>query len=232
MFYIISTPIGNLDDLSFRAVETLRALDFLVCEDTRVTSVLLRRHDISLPLISLNAQSEKRKILSVLAEINQGKTGGLVSDAGTPSISDPGAMLVNELISAGVELTHIPGPSALLTGLLLSGFPAHHFDFRGFIPQKKGRKTFLEGLVPSENTTVFYESVHRIEKLIHELAAVIPQRQIAVCRELTKMFEETWRGSAEEMCASLPSKKIKGEFVVVIAPAWWRGEHSAGYSEE
>lgn len=222
MLYIISTPIGNLEDITLRALRLLKEADFILCEDTRVTKVLLEKYEIHKELISLNAQTESNKIPYVVNRLKGRENGALVSDAGTPLISDPGGRLIKAVIDAGIEVAAVPGPSAVLAALAISGLPADCFTFEGFIPQKKGRKTFLESLQDTERTIVFYESVYRIEKVLHELHAVIPERQIAVCRELTKMFEEVWRGTVTEVLANLSTKTIKGEFVLVIAPRWWK----------
>ena len=220
--YIISTPIGNLKDISFRAIEILSKVDFILCEDTRVTSVLLKHYNISKELVSLNAVSEKKKIPLIIIRIKNGENCALVSDSGTPTISDPGVRLISEVIKEGITIEPIPGASALITALTISGLPTDSFVFEGFLPQKKGRQKKLKELCGEERTIVLYESVYRIKKLIDELVEYFFDRYIVVCRELTKKFEETWRGYPKEVKEMLDEKTIKGEFVVVIAPKNWR----------
>ena len=219
--YIISTPIGNLKDITLRALDILREVDFIACEDTRVTSVLLNNYDIHKELVSLNAVNESSKIDYVLTRINNGERCALVSDAGTPGISDPGARLISAAIKAEIKIIPSPGPSAAIAALSISGLPPDSFVFEGFIPQKKGRQKKLKELSAEERTIIIYESVYRIEKLLNELNEYMPGRLIVVCRELTKKFEETWRGTPEEILQSLGEKVIKGEFSVVIAPKKW-----------
>ncbi len=220
--YIISTPIGNLGDITLRAIETLKSVDFIVCEDTRVTSVLLKHLDIDKELISLNAASEKYKSQKVIEKILEGKTCGLVTDAGTPGISDPGTRLINLAIKQNIDVIAVPGASALIAALSLSGFPSDSFLFVGFLPNKKGRHKAIMQLEEEKRTIVLYESTYRIKKLIGELAEIMPERQIAICREITKKFEEVIRGTPNEIQNSFDKYIIKGEFVVVIAPKNWK----------
>lgn len=219
--FVVATPIGNLKDLSYRAEETLKNIDFIACEDTRVTSILLKNFDIHRELISFNAQSESRKIDYVLERIKNGENCALVSDAGTPCISDPGVRLVNEAIKNGIEIAGIPGPNAAILALSISGLPTDSFVFEGFIPQKKGRQKKLKELCDEKRTIVLYESTYRIEKLLIELNEYMPNRFVVVCRELTKMFEESWRGYPKELLEEFPNKTNKGEFVVIISPIKW-----------
>lgn len=220
--FIVSTPIGNLKDITLRALETLKDVDFIICEDTRVTGNLLRHYEISKELISLNAFNESQKLHSVIQKILDGRKAALVTDSGTPTISDPGNRLISEAIKNNIELIAVPGASAVIAALSISGLPTDSFVFEGFIPQKKGRQKKLQQLAIEERTIVLYESVYRIEKLIDELAEYIPERYIVVCRELTKKFEECWRGYPEEIKEQLPTKVIKGEFVIVISPKNWK----------
>ncbi len=220
--FIISTPIGNLKDITLRALETLKEVDFIICEDTRVTNILLQHYEIKKELISFNAQTESAKINYVIARIKNGETCGLVSDAGTPTISDPGVRLVSAAIKEGIKIEPVPGPSAVITALSIAGLPTNSFVFEGFIPQKKGRQTKLKQLAEEERTIILYESTYRIEKLLHELNEYLPDRYIVVTRELTKKFEETWRGKPSELINILPYKTIKGEFVVLISPKNWK----------
>ncbi|MCP5063455.1 MAG: 16S rRNA (cytidine(1402)-2'-O)-methyltransferase [Ignavibacteriae bacterium] len=220
--YIVATPIGNLGDITSRAIETFKEVDFIACEDTRVTSKLLNANDIRKELVSFNAKSETNKISYVLKRIKSGESCVLVSDAGTPTISDPGVRLVNEVIKNNIEVIGIPGPNAAILALSISGLPTDAFVYEGFLPQKKGRQKKLKGLAEEQRTIVLYESVYRIEKLLNELTEYMPNRFVVVHRELTKMFEETWRGLPIKLLDDLPTKTIKGEFVVVISPLNWQ----------
>lgn len=220
--FIVSTPIGNLKDITLRALETLKDVDFIICEDTRVTGNLLRHYEISKELLSLNAFNESQKIYSVIQKILEGKNAALVTDSGTPTISDPGNRLISEAIKNKIELIAVPGASAVIAALSISGLPTDSFVFEGFIPQKKGRQKKLQQLAKEERTIVLYESVYRIEKLVDELTEYMSERFIVVCRELTKKFEECWRGYPKEIKEQLSSKVIKGEFVIVISPKNWK----------
>jgi 16S rRNA (cytidine1402-2'-O)-methyltransferase len=220
--YIVSTPIGNLKDITLRAIETLNEVDFILCEDTRVTSVLMKQYNIIKQLISFNAVSEIKKIPAIIERLNNGQSYALVSDSGTPAISDPGIRLISEAIKNDIDIISIPGATALISALTVSGVPTDSFVFEGFLPQKKGRQKKLKQLSAEERTIVLYESSHRIEKLIDEMSEYFPDRFVVVCRELTKKFEEYWRGYPAELKASLNEKTIKGEFVVVIASLNWK----------
>lgn len=220
--YIISTPIGNLKDITFRAIETLKEVDFILCEDTRTSGNLLHHYEIKKELISLNAFNESKKIDPILNRILASKSAALISDAGTPTISDPGVRLVSACINAGIEVISVPGASALIAALSISGLPTDSFVFEGFIPQKKGRQTKLKELANETRTIVLYESTYRIEKLLIEFNEYLPERFVVVCREITKKFEETWRGFPKDLVESFPERVSKGEFVVVIAPKDWK----------
>ncbi|MCU7497546.1 MAG: 16S rRNA (cytidine(1402)-2'-O)-methyltransferase [Ignavibacteria bacterium] len=222
--YIVSTPIGNLKDITLRAIETLKEVDFILCEDTRVTSILLNHFEISKELVSFNAQSESGKLNYALERIERGESCALVSDAGTPAISDPGVRLISAAIKRGIKVEAVPGVTALITALSLSGLPTDAFVFEGFLPQKKGRQKKLKQLSGEERTIILYESTYRIEKLLQELNEYMPQRYVTVSRELTKKFEETWRGRPVELLDELKTRVIKGEFVIVIAPLDWKVE--------
>ena len=222
--YIVSTPIGNLGDMTIRAIETLKQVDFILCEDTRVTSILLKHYNFSKPLVSFNAVTEGKKLSSVVERITKGENCALVSDSGTPLISDPGVRLVSEAIRQRIDVVSIPGASALISALTVSGLPTDSFVFEGFLPQKKGRQKKLKELSDESRTIIIYESPFRIEKLIIELVEYMPERYVVVCRELTKKFEETWRGYPKQLKNDLDEKTIKGEFVVVIAPKGWKIE--------
>jgi 16S rRNA (cytidine1402-2'-O)-methyltransferase len=219
--FIVSTPIGNLKDITFRAIEILKEVNLIACEDTRVASILLNHYEIKKELISLNAVNETHRIENILGRIESGDSCALISDAGTPGISDPGVRLISAAIERRIDVVPIPGASALITALTISGLPTNSFVFEGFIPQKKGRQKKLSELSNEKRTIVLYESTYRIEKLLNELNEHMPERLVVVCRELTKKFEETWRGTPSEILASFGEKVSKGEFVVVIAPKEW-----------
>ena len=217
--YIVATPIGNLEDITLRAIETLKEADVILCEDTRVTKKLLARYAIQKPIQSYHQHSKLSKTEHILGMLEEGKSIALVSDAGTPGISDPGGMLVEAVVARfgdEVKIVPIPGANAALAALSVSGFPADAFRFLGFPPHKKDRKTFFEKLAGMEETAVFYESKHRIEKALEELVKNIGVRPIMVARELTKQFETLYRGTAEECLARLRADKILGEFVIVV----------------
>ncbi len=220
--YIVSTPIGNLKDITLRAIETLNEVDFILCEDTRVSSVLLKQYNVIKQLISFNAVSETKKIPAIIERLLQGQSYALISDSGTPAISDPGIRLVSESVKNGIEVITIPGATALIAALTISGLPTDSFVFEGFLPQKKGRQKKLNELSEEERTIVIYESSHRIIKLIDQLVEFFPERYVVVCRELTKKFEESWRGYPAELKEKLGEKTVKGEFVVVIACKDWK----------
>jgi 16S rRNA (cytidine1402-2'-O)-methyltransferase len=222
ILYIVSTPIGNLKDITFRAIEVLKDADFIACEDTRVSSILINHYDIKKELISLNAANEGGKVDFVLNKIIEGQSCALISDAGTPCISDPGTRLISAAIKQGIEVVPVPGASAVTAALTISGFPSDSFVFDGFIPQKKGRQKKLSELSREERTIVIYESTYRIEKLLNELNEHMPERLLAVCRELTKKFEEVWRGTPGQILEGFKEKNTKGEFVVVISPKNWK----------
>ncbi len=215
--YIVSTPIGNLKDITLRAIETLKEVNFIICEDTRVTSVLLKHYDIQKELFSMNAQTETKKIPQIINRITNGENCALVSDAGTPSISDPGFKLISSAIKTDIKVIPIPGVSAVIAAISISGVPSDSFLFEGFLPNKKGRMTKLKQLALEERTIIIYESTYRIEKLLNELLEFMPERFIVICRELTKKFEEIRRGYPKELLESFNSSINKGEFVVVIA---------------
>lgn len=219
--FVIASPIGNLKDLTFRAVDVLSKVDFIICEDTRVTSVLLKNYGIKKELISFNARSEDRKINLILKRVNDGETCGLLSDAGTPTISDPGVRFINQAHKEKLEVYGIPGANAAILALSISGLPTDSFLFEGFLPQKKGRQKKLKELAEEKHTIVLYESMYRIEKLLRELDEYMPNRFLTVGRELTKKFEELWRGYPNELLSALEEKKVKGEFVVIISPIGW-----------
>lgn len=220
MLSIVSTPIGNLGDITVRALETLKKCDAIVCEDTRVTGHLLQLLNLpKKPLISLHSYSDPQKVGVVLRKLENNEHVCLVSDAGTPCISDPGYLLVSETRKKDLPIEVIPGASAFLAALSLSGLPMHQFTYLGFLPLKKGRQTLLQSLKEEEKTIVFYESPHRIQKTLSELAETLkdqPTRRIVIARELTKMHEEIISGTIAELPAINASLTVKGEFVVVM----------------
>ena len=217
--YIIATPIGNLQDISARALETLRSVDFILCEDTRHTQKLLSFYNISNKLVSYHQHSNQRKINYILSLLIEENDIALVSDAGTPGISDPGNKLISLAIEKinELEVIPIPGPCALITALSISGFPTDKFTFYGFIPQKKGRRKILGQIINSSTTSAFYESGHRIQKTLNILLELNLKKRIVICRELTKKFETIYRGTAEDLLPLMKDKALKGEFTIVIA---------------
>jgi 16S rRNA (cytidine1402-2'-O)-methyltransferase len=218
MLYIVPTPIGNLGDMTFRAVEVLKTVDHILAEDTRTSKKLLQHYDITTPLRSYHAHNEHKILSKVIAEIQSQKVA-LISDAGTPGISDPGYLLIREVIRRGLDMEILPGANAVIPGLLLSGFPNHDFRFKGFLPAKKGRQTAITEIGEYEHTIVLYESPHRIVKLLEKLSEVMPDRMVSVSREITKLHEETLRGTASEVTHILRERpSVKGEIVVCIAP--------------
>jgi len=220
--YVIATPIGNLDDVSCRTIETLKNVDLVLCEDTRVTKKLLARFEISKNTISYHQHSKIKKLEYILEQIKQGKILALVSDAGTPCISDPGAKLIDYLIKniPDIKIIPIPGPSALISALSVSGFSADRFVFLGFPPNKKKRDKFFENVYKQKMTVIFYESIHRIKKTLEELRNKLKnERRIIICRELTKKFETIYRGDIDKIIEEinlLSKKEFRGEFVVVV----------------
>ena len=199
----------------------MKEADFIACEDTRNTSFLLSTYEIKKELFVLNAANENNKIKIVLDRIHSGESCALVTDAGTPCISDPGIRLVNAAVKENIEIIGIPGANAAILALSIAGLPTDSFVFEGFLPQKKGRQKLLKELADEKRTIVLYESTYRIKKLIEELNEYMPQREIAVCRELTKKFEEVWRGYPKDLLNNFDAKISKGEFVVIIAPTNW-----------
>lgn len=216
--FIVATPIGNLADMSTRAVTILSNVDLILAEDTRVTRTLLEHYNIKKELLSYHQHSNRGVIDKVIGLLKDEKSVALVSDAGTPGINDPGNFLIQEILKEIPELkiTPIPGPNAAVAGLSISGFPTDEFSFLGFPPHKKGRQTFFRNIEDMEHTVVMYESKHRIIKALEQLAPL--ERPLVVCRELTKQFETIYRGTAEEVLMKLTDKNLLGEFVVVVGP--------------
>ena len=216
--YIVPTPIGNLDDITLRAVDVLREVDFILAEDTRTTSFLLRHLGIEKKLHSHHKFNEHATVKMVAGSIAAGRNAALVSDAGTPGISDPGFLLVRTCVEAGIEVETLPGATALVPALVQSGFPCDRFCFEGFLPQKKGRAKQLQSLADEEHTMVFYESPYRVVKCLEQFAEVFgSERRVSVSRELTKKFEQTVRGTVAEVLEHFRTTEPKGEFVIVLA---------------
>jgi len=217
---VVSTPIGNLGDLSPRAREALAGADLVACEDTRHTGLLLSRLGIKARLVSLHEHNERARLPALLAALAEGQTVALVSDAGTPLVSDPGFLLVREAVAQGAVVEAIPGPSALLAALVVSGLPPLPFTFAGFPPQKAGkRRTFFARLAALEHTVVFYESPHRLGASLADAASTFGERPAIVARELTKLHEEVRRGTLAELASAFAADKPRGEIVVVVGPS-------------
>ncbi|MDP3792142.1 MAG: 16S rRNA (cytidine(1402)-2'-O)-methyltransferase [bacterium] len=224
MLYIVATPIGNLEDITLRAVSVLRSADFILAEDTRVTRVLLDKYNIKIPIISYHQHSQLQKVEQIIGLLKEDKNLALVSDAGTPGINDPGNYLIMKALEAipDLKIVPIPGPNAAISALSISGFPSDKFVFLGFPPHKKGRQTFFKKIGQMDETIVFYESKHRILKALEELKEIakIEGRPMVVARELTKQFETIYRGTVGQIMVKLNSHKdnLLGEFVVVVGP--------------
>ncbi len=214
--YIVSTPIGNLQDITLRALALLGAVDLVAAEDTRTTRFLLSRHGIEAECVSFTSINQFARIPMLLDALRSGKSIAVVSDAGTPGISDAAAVLVSAAVDAGIDVVPIPGASAVLSALVVSGLHTERFVFEGFLPIKKRRQTRLRELAAEERTIVLYESVHRIGRTLRDLLAVLGNRRVSISRELTKLHEETIHGTLEEVLAGLGGMVVKGEFVIVL----------------
>ncbi|MCO5052455.1 MAG: 16S rRNA (cytidine(1402)-2'-O)-methyltransferase [Verrucomicrobiae bacterium] len=218
--YLVATPIGNLEDITLRAIRVLRECDVVAAEDTRRTGQLLKHLELTKPLVSYFQFNEARRAEEILQRLARGEKVALVTDAGSPGISDPGERVVRAALAAGFRVEAVPGACALVAALTASGLPTDEFHFIGFLPHKSGQRLRqLGALATTPGTLVLYESPYRIEKLLGELREVFPERQIVLARELTKKFEEFLRGTATELLAQAQSRSWKGEFVVLIAPA-------------
>ena len=216
--YLVPSPIGNLGDITYRAVEVLKQADGILCEDTRTSGVLLRHYAIQKPLTPYHQHNEHKILAHIITQLQEGKTYALITDAGTPGISDPGFLLVRECVRNGIPVECLPGATAFVPALVQSGIPGNRFVFEGFLPLKKGRQTMMKQLAEEERTIILYESPHRLEKTLTELAAYLgADRRAAVCRKLTKMFEETRKGSLQELAGYYKAHAPKGEIVLVIA---------------
>ncbi len=217
MLYIVATPIGNLKDISFRAIEVLKSADLVACEDTRHTRILLNHYGINVPTTSYFQHNQINKAEYILRLLKEGKNIALVSDAGTPGILDPGYHLINLAIKNNIEITVIPGAAAFINALVLSGKPAHKFFFDGFLPNRsQARKNRLKELAKMDCTVIFYESCHRILKTLVDIQEVFGEREISCARELTKKFEEIKRASPKQILEEFRKQKPRGEFVIII----------------
>lgn len=217
--FVVPTPIGNLGDITLRSIEVLKSADLILAEDTRTSSKLLKHYDIDTPVESFHMHNEHKKLESIINKLRSDYEIALISDAGTPGISDPGFLLVRECINNEVEVECLPGPTAFVPALVSSGLPCDRFSFEGFLPVKKGRTKRLKELSTETKTMVFYESPHRILKTLNDLSNYFDvESQISVSRELTKLYEETFRGTIKESVEHFEKNKTKGEFVIVLSP--------------
>jgi len=233
MLYIVPTPIGNLKDITLRALEVLQAVDAVIAEDTRKSGLLLKHFDIDKKFIPFHQHNEHKVLESICEKLASGIDMALITDAGTPGISDPGFLLVRACVKAGIEVTSLPGATAFVPALVNSGLPCERFCFEGFLPVKKGRQTRLESLKEEKRTMVFYESPHRLIKTLTQFKEVFgEQRQAAVCREITKMYEENRRGTLTELIDYFNTQNIRGEMVLVVEGAELVKEKKSKYKEQ
>jgi 16S rRNA (cytidine1402-2'-O)-methyltransferase len=215
--YIVPTPIGNLKDMTFRAVDVLRNVDIILAEDTRTSGILLKHYAIATPMLSYHMHNEHKVVDGLAKRIKNGETMALISDAGTPAISDPGFLLVSACIEIGIEVDCLPGATAFVPAIVNSGFPNDRFVFEGFLPAKKGRQTKFKSLADESRTIIFYESPHRLVKTLNQIVEYFgSDRSVSVSREISKLHEETIRGSAEEVLEHYTNNPPKGEIVIVI----------------
>ncbi len=218
MLYLVATPIGNLGDITLRALETLKQVDVIACEDTRKTGRLLKHFGIQKPLFSFHTYNEEQAGAKILGLLRDGQSVALVTNAGTPGIADPGYSIVRRAIDAGLAVSMIPGPTALIMALVLSGLPAHSFTFRGFTPHKAtARRKFYAADADSPHTLIYYESPHRLMASLADALAIFGDRHAALANDLTKLFEQVLRGTLSELIAQLADKPLQGEYVLVIA---------------
>ena len=218
ILYIVPTPVGNMEDMTMRAIRVLKEADVVLAEDTRTSGILLKHFGISKPLLSHHKFNEHGTSAAIVERLLAGQTVALVSDAGTPGISDPGFFLVREAVRAGIEVQTLPGATAFVPALVSSGLPCDRFVFEGFLPQKKGRQSRIEALKDEERTIVFYESPYRVLKTLQQFSEVFgADRQVSVCREISKVHEESVRGTLAEVIAHFKEHEPRGEFVIVLA---------------
>tara|TARA_B100000927_G_scaffold278259_1_gene260751 strand:- start:554 stop:1234 length:681 start_codon:yes stop_codon:yes gene_type:complete len=214
---IVPTPIGNLEDITFRAVDTLKKSDYILCEDTRVSKKLLTKYNIDVPLVSFHAFNEHKTVQKHIDQILDGKVVSLITDAGTPSISDPGFLIVRESIKNSIEINCLPGATALIPAIVNSGLSSERFVFEGFLPSKKGRNKRIKNLVEEKRSIVIYESPKRILRLLNDLVSFFGEgRNASISRELSKIYQENIRGTLKELYDEFENKNVKGEFVIVI----------------
>jgi len=216
MLYVVATPIGNLEDITLRALRILKEADLIAAEDTRHSSIIFQKYEIKKPMISFHAWSDEHKLEQILGVLREGKNVALICDAGTPGFSDPGYVLIKAAVAQGIRVEPIPGPSAFLAALSASGLPTHNFLFLGFLPIKKGRQTLLTELKEEERSIVFYESPHRLLKTLSELEKYFGERPLCIGREITKIHEEFFRGTSKEAYDYFSKKGVKGEFVLIL----------------
>lgn len=215
--FIVPTPIGNMGDITLRALDVLKTVDIILAEDTRKSGILTKHYNIQKPLTSFHIFNEHKKLASLIARMKSGEKMALVSDAGTPGISDPGFLIVRACLNEGIVIECLPGPTAFVPALIKSGFPTDRFVFEGFLPHKKGKQTALKNLSEEERTIILYESPHRLEKTLNQMAEFFGnERMVSVSRELTKIHEETITGSLEKIIAYFQNNKVRGEIVLVI----------------
>lgn len=218
ILYVVPTPVGNMEDMTLRAIKVLKEADFVLAEDTRTSGILLKHFDIRNRLMSHHKFNEHGTSAGIVERLRAGATAALISDAGTPGISDPGFLLIREAVKAGIEVQCLPGATAMIPALVSSGLPCDRFCFEGFLPQKKGRKSRIKALAGEERTMVFYESPYRLLKLLEQLAEEFGnERRVCVCREISKIHEESVRGTISEVSAHFKEHEPRGEFVVVVA---------------
>lgn len=223
MLYLVATPIGNLDDITLRALETLRTVDFVASEDTRKTGRLLKHFDISKPQIAFHEHNERQAVERIMGLLRDGKAVAVVTDAGTPGIADPGFIAVRRALEEELPVTMTPGPAGLIMAVVLSGLPVHSFTFRGFPPRKRGqRQRFLALDQQSPHTLVFYESPYRLVEFLKDALAVYGERPAAIANDLTKLYEQIWRGTLSSLLVEMTNTTLKGEFIVVIG-GWTAG---------
>ena len=220
ILYIVPTPVGNMEDMTLRAIRILKEVDLVLAEDTRTSGILLKHFDIRNHLLSHHKFNEHGTSAAIVSRLQAGENIALISDAGTPGISDPGFFLVREAVRAGVEVQTLPGATAFVPALVSSGLPCDRFCFEGFLPQKKGRQSKIQSLAAEERTMIFYESPYRLVKMLEQFAEVFgSERQVSVCREISKVHEESVRGTLAEVAAHFREHEPKGEIVVVVAGA-------------
>ena len=218
ILYVVPTPVGNMEDMTLRAIKVLKEADFVLAEDTRTSGILMKHFDIRNRLMSHHKFNEHGTSAGIVERLRAGATAALISDAGTPGISDPGFLLIREAVNAGIEVQCLPGATAIIPALVSSGLPCDRFCFEGFLPQKKGRKSRIKALAGEERTMVFYESPYRLLKLLEQLAEEFGnERRVCVCREISKIHEESVRGTISEVSAHFKEHEPRGEFVVVVA---------------